>query len=280
MMTTAATRRRRRPDGRRGAFTLLEMMVVVGLIAILAVMALPAVISMYNSGAEAQAYNLISAQIAASRARAITSSTYAGIHVQMADPTRDPQLRGVSYSGLIVYDAKEKYFDLVQGSTPSRVPGTMAVGYASLAVPPLAQASPGVSAGSLDATLTSGSSSEPFTGGSQGPPGGAKEVSLEKFTTFSVIFNPTGAVTRYAGNRPIHFNPSSSAFTRGMGTFVSTRLWKDLDTNVSQDRFGVTALVMFDLVEYEAASNRAQYLNENARILPLNIHTGQLYGRE
>lgn len=286
MITMTVTARRRgaaaRPGGARG-FTLLEMMVVIGLVSLMASMALPSVIALFNAGADAQAYNLISAQLTAARARAVVGSTYRGIHVQLADapyiemdsaqyPTLlRPELAGVCFSGMLGYDPNTRTFDLV--AAPLRVPGTVVFGYASQAI------AGSNNIGGLEATLADNSSNDPFTGAAG---------TLRKFTTFSVIFNPVGAVTRFADGGPIKINPQSKAFSDygvpadDLALFGSQRIWRMANTDYVQDRYGVSALTMFNIAEYESASSdakRLSYLNENAQVLPLNMHTGQLYER-
>jgi prepilin-type N-terminal cleavage/methylation domain-containing protein len=282
MMTKTLTTSGRRAAGARRlrGFTLLEMMVVIGLVALMASMALPSIVALFNSGADAQAYNLISAQITAARARAVLSSTYAGVHVQMADALNDagdgllrPELKEVCFSGLISYDSENKWFDLIPGMAPQRVPGKIAFGYASeMVTAPTGALRPGT----LDATIGDSASSL-FDGAAAG--------NITKFTTFSVLFNSLGAVTRFVNGDPIHFNDQSSAFVDADPTYVarfgSKRLWK-LDNTYVQDRYGATAITMFDVTEYSSADDnkKVAYLNENAQLLPLNVHTGQLYKRD
>jgi len=260
-------------------FTLLEMMVVIGLVALMASMALPSIIALFNSGTDAQAYNLISAQITAARAKAVLSSTYAGVHVQMADALNDaedgllrPELKEVCFSGLIVYDSEKKYFDLIPGMAPQRIPGNIAFGYASEAVTGNNRAG---LACTLEATIGNSASSL-FEG--------AAAENMTKFTTFSVIFNPLGAVTRFVNGDPIKFNDQSPIFndvaTTDVTRFGAKRLWRLVNIGYVQDRYGTTAITMFDVAEYSSASNKVAYLNENAQLLPLNVHTGQLYKRD
>jgi prepilin-type N-terminal cleavage/methylation domain-containing protein len=301
MMTKTLTTSGRRAAGpwdpwrgarRLAGFTLLEMMVVIGLVALMASMALPSIVALFNSGADAQAYNLISAQFTAARAKAVLSSTYAGVHGQMADalnetadPLRQPdaplrpELANVCFSGLISYYPANYFapstpacFDLIPGMSPQRIPGNVAFGYASeMVTAPAGVLRPGT----LDATIGDSASSL-FEGAAAG--------NITKFTTFSVIFNPLGAVTRFINGDPIHFNDQSPAFVDADPTYVarfgSKRLWRLANTDYVQDRYGATAITMFDVSEYMAASSKVAYLNENAQLLPLNVHTGQLYRRD
>lgn len=282
----------RRPDAparpaRAGGFTLLEMMVVIGLVSLMVSMSLPSVMALFNAGADAQAYNLITAQLTAARARAVVNGTYSGIHVQLADaplvetdgsefPTLlRPELQGVCFSGMLEYDPNTRSFDLL--TAPTRIPGSIAFGYASKGIT-------GSNANSgLDATLGE-NDQNPFTNAAG---------TLSKFTTFSVIFNPVGAVTRFVDGEAIRLNPQSKTFSDYGVSLIdrelygSQRIWRMTTAgsafNYVQDRYGVTALTLFNFTEYEAAGNnskRVSYLNENAQILPLNVHTGQLFKRD
>ena len=270
---------------RPAGFTLLEMMVVVGLVALMASMALPSIIALFDSGADAQAYNIISAQLTAARAKAVVSSTFDGIHVQFADALDAsggllrPELSGVSFSGLIAYDSQNKWFDLM--TAPQRIPGKNVFGYASQEVTGTNKA--GIAC-RLDATIGNDESA-PFVGG--GNQSGVADK-VEKFTTFSVIFNPIGAVTRFVNGDPIHFNEQSQIFSdtsADVAIYGSKRLWRmttanDAANNYVQDRYGATAITMFDITEYASASSKQDYLKDNAQLLPLNVHTGQLYPRK
>ena len=290
MMTIAVKARKpgaAASPARAGGFTLLEMMVVIGLVSIMVAMSLPSVMALFNAGADAQAYNLLTAQLTASRARAVVGSTYAGIHVQLADaplietdtaefPTLlRPKLQGVCFSGMLGYDPNTASFDLI--AAPTRIPGTVAFGYASKSV------TGSSTTGGLEATLGE-SSTNPFEGAAG---------TLSKLTTFSVIFNPVGAVTRFANGEAIRLNPQSKVFsdysvsTIDRELYGSQRMWRmttaGTPMNYVQDRYGVTAITMFNFTEYEAAgtsSKRLDYLNENAQILPMNVHTGQLFKRD
>ncbi len=258
----------------------MEMMVVIGLVSLMVSMSLPSVIALFNAGADAQAYNLVSAQLTAARARAVVGNTYAGLHFQLADAPRNesdatefpellrPKLVGVCYTGILEYDPDDRTFDLV--SAPTRIPGTVVFGYASQAI----TGAPGTTGG-LEATLGSNSTS-PF-----------EDVAgtLSKLTTFSVIFSPVGAVTRFVNGEAIKFKENSKVFSDGgaVDMFGSQRMWRmttaDNSSNYVQNRYGVTAITMFNVIEYEAAEDKLDYLNENAQVLPMNVHTGQLYER-
>jgi len=263
MNVAARISRAGRQERRRPGFTLMEMMVVIGLIALMATMALPSIIAMFNSGADAQAYNLISAQLTAARALAIEKSSYAGVHVQIADPDIDPDYRPglkteVCYSALVLYHPTDRKFRV--HSEPRRTPGAMAYG-----------------------KVTDGDGASVGTGAG-GFTGDAKDV--EKFTCFTVVFSPSGAAVRRVEGQNIIFHPDDPIFK--VQTVVATdiagsrQLWDRALTGGNSGQQAVTALCLFDLAQYvpRSVGDRTTYLDENARYLPLNVHTGQLFPRE
>ena len=90
----------RRPEG----FTLVELLVVLALVMLISVIALPSVARIFDSGADAMAYNQMSAQLEAARVYALENSKPAGIHLQLADPVANPDLEGVQFVTVIARD--------------------------------------------------------------------------------------------------------------------------------------------------------------------------------
>jgi len=249
-------------------FTLMEMVVVIGLVALMTSLALPSIIALYNSGADAQAYNLIAAQLTAARALAIERGTYAGVHVQLADAGKTlgsrellrPDEENVCYSAMVLYNPRRRHFNIY--SQPRRVPGSIAFGKLT------------------DETVDAGS-------GTYKGRAGTKEV----FTTFTVVFSPRGSAVKSVEGRPVQFDDHDRVFSdegvdpNDLLITGSQRLWHmdpNTTTSYCQNQYAVTALTLFDMGEYLGVrgGKRTKYLNENAQFLPLNVHTGQLLSRE
>jgi prepilin-type N-terminal cleavage/methylation domain-containing protein len=301
-----------------GAFTMIELMVVIAIIALLATIAFPTFAKILSAGAEAQAYNLMASQIMSARALAISNGDYAALYCGLADPYSNQGLnRGAFYTQvmdyrLMRYNLPARAFWTATGYQPQRMPARIAFGR--------------MDQGFVDAATGS------FNGTSLAPaaPG---ELRLwtdptYMFTQFGVIFSANGTVlthiephivtgkenfglpVNYHGNAEgnLFFSPPfgnhgpESIFFHDQlqwpGGFGGTPVglpadqragkknlfdgWVGLaDPTVAGGRPGVTAMVMFDFSKFELldGANRATYLNENAMFLPINIHTGQLYPR-
>lgn len=240
-----------------GGFTLMEMMIVIGLVGLVAALALPSIVALFNAGADAQAYNLMASQLAAARALAIEKGTYAGVHVQLADALLGseflrPKLDNVCFTALVLYNRQAERFRVY--TTPVRVPGSIAFGKISEET---------VSDSSYTDTV------RPSTTKHNG------------FTTFTVIFSPTGSAIRLVDGQMIQFDTQDPAFRleddpqAALDIAGSSRLWQQPKVEP-----GVTAMTLFDVTEYVGAEDPVAYVNENGQFLPVNFHTGQLFPRE
>jgi Tfp pilus assembly protein FimT len=240
----------------RAAFTLIELMIVVGVILLLTAIIVPSVAKMFNSGADSQAHNLLTAQLAAARAVAVRNGTYAGVHVQMqrAPGTDDKATTGICFMGIVTYDAVSKKFVLANGYAPRRVPGSYAFGEVTASY------------------VNSAKNPEEFNA--------ISDADMMGFTTFTIVFNSSGAVVKLVDGNNVSFNTGEAAFTNGPN---SPQLW-----SLPPDEPGVLAVTMFDYIQLTGrpdptlpgnSTARADYLNDVGAYFPINVYTGQPFPR-
>lgn len=237
-------------------FSLVELLVVVSLIILVAGIALPTVFNLFGAGADAQAYNLLAAQLAYARSQAIFLGTYVGVHVQMADRT---ELEKHCYSAVVQGNPDgggDIVFSLLDGSKPEKIPGNMAFGKLT---------SNFFGAGANDDEYQNLDDLDDEDG----------------FTTFTIVFSPDGQVVKYVEDDAVGnivfanddlFSASSNTSPTG------TELWSLPDAEP-----GVTAVTIFNYAEMEAissANKREDYMHNNwGQILALNIYTGRFFHR-
>jgi len=237
---------------RSTGFTLMELLVVMGIIGLAAAVVLPSATALINRGGDWQAYNLLAAQLAGARGVAISRNTYAGVHVQLADTDTHPDLSGVTFTAVVQRDPSTELFDLAAGYRVVRIPGNMAFGRLTREV---ASASDYIS-GSNYVNSELDSDSE-----------------VQAFTTLTVVFSPDGkAVSRLppdtGGALTVKFSSSGALFSG------STKVWAHALAN---DKLPATCVTIFDYRSFNLAGNRASWLDDNAQFLPINVHTGQLF---
>jgi len=228
---------------RRPAFTLVEIVITIGVLVLVATIAMPSVVAIINAGSDNQAYNLLSAQLKGARALAIESQNYTALHVQMADPATGYE--DVCFATIMVLNAAGDKFIPADGFGPRRMPGNIAFG-------------------DLHDVLT---------GPAENPYGNISN--LDDFTTFTVVFNPAGQAVKQVKGGDVVLDTTHAIFTGGSGV----KLWDAAD---APDELAATALTLFDYREIKPRSpaDRATYLNANGQILAVNVFTGQLLPRE
>jgi len=256
---------RHRRSGDRAAFTLMEMMIVIGLVGLIAGLALPSIVALYNAGADRQAYNLIAAQLTAARALAIEKGTFAGLHIQLADMREgeeylNPDLKHVCFSCLVVLDRKvgtHGAFRLY--GIPQQVPKPYA----------LAEVSRRTVEGESfieEAVSNVNDKTVPWN-----------------VTTFTVIFSPTGSAVTLVDGRNVTFATDEPVFRstqdpNDFGVAGSGRLW-----TLPPAEPAVTAVALFNTTDYVLKAKAGQgsaYLTNESQLLAINVHTGQLFTGE
>lgn len=251
--TISSASLRCREGRRRTGFTLIELIVVISVIGAAIALAVPSMMTLFSSGADKQAYNLLSSQMTVARAVAIENGAYAGVHVQMSP---ESQLRDRNcYSMVMVKAQNSETFSAASNFYPEVIPGKMAFGQIN---------SRFVSGGSYTSTAFSDSL-------------------LNDFTSFTIVFASDGRMTKqvlHDGEMIDVRFASSAAFT---GT---TQVWDLTTANADTDGGGAgeqctNAVTMFKYTDLigKTSAERATYLNDYGQFLPANYYTGQLFQR-
>ena len=239
------------PTGRssrpaRRAFTFIELMVVIALIVIVSTIALPSFLKLFSSGADAQAYNMMSAQLSVARADAVVEGKYYLMHTGIGNVNASANLpKYTAYMAILVgkEDANGNIeFELAPGRRPRNIPGNYAFG--------------GISSDTM--------SGDNFTVGSG---------DLAAFTRFSILFGPNGEVLK---------SPASSATAGsivmndsnlfGAPTSSNVRIWPSAPSEP-----GLSAMALF---HYPSAKTNSSHINEEAEFMAINTYTGKFFEGE
>ena len=259
----------------RGGFTLMELLTVIGIIAIAAAIAIPAISTIFTSGADAQAESKFASYLMAARAQAIQTANYVGVHVQPADaPNVNSDIEGRVYMAVVEYQDGTQSFQLAEGFRPVSVPGGYAFGEIS-----------------SDFVYDSGENEGDYKVSITGPPDAANSV--RDFTSFTIVFSPSGSIAKgvEAGGTSLNIK-MDAAHPLFAGAEGTQRLWDGTVANGNNGAGepGASAVTLFHLdrlmtYDWDGDGNvpedadARKFLNENGQIMPINVYTGQLFRR-
>jgi type II secretory pathway pseudopilin PulG len=279
-----------------GAFTLTELLVVIGLIVLALAIVLPSIIPLLASGSQSQGRSVISSLLGAAHGMAIERGSYAMVHFQMGTGWVPPGSNwrdvpdGNCWVAVLVYDRNKRIEDRndprygqpnptygkfipAQGFAPRKLPGDMALGEVS-----------------ADWLINTG---EHFKGLPNEDAATEPEPDWD-FTTFHVIFGPDGSLVRLVPDaNGVLSNPvidtTRSPFWQSAPTDrdeAAQRIWRT--SNVRLDEPGVRMMVAFSYkqikslsdADYTVPGSRAHYLENDGTYLCINPYTGQLLPSE
>lgn len=228
------------------AFTLIEMMVVIAIIALLAAIVLPTAARLFTASSGEQARAMLTASLTGARAKAIEEAEYRIVHVQVGKEGhtwvcsmagRDEGLgRGMEFGG--------------EGLVwPRRIPGRVAFG------------------GIDKRFLVADGDNYKLN---------LTDEELEDFTTFSVGFSPDGTVITNINGEGFALDGISPVFG-----WTEQAIWKDCP----QPEYGVRAVTYFSYPDLKTLPplptqpneiTRTDYLDDNAQFLALSPLTGRV----
>jgi len=158
------------PKKQKAAFTLIEMLVVIGIIALMIAATTPAVLALVKSNKLSAARNLIRSALVLAQAHAAQSQRYAGVRFQF---DRDGWEKGQQYL-VLIEKAAPGSATYEYNAIPNTKPATLPMGIGVIALNAVVASNSNLSNGNLDDDL------DHALGG------------LLNATTFSIIFSPTG----------------------------------------------------------------------------------------
>ena len=267
--------------GFEAGFTLIEMLVVVGIIAIMVSLVMPAGSSMIQSHRKSSAQNLIKTSLAQAQAYAAKERKYAGIRFQLAGGGRQYLILveakrvvitdGNSYGAWNFYDLMDLYVP-VDNVQPTAMPtGTVVL-----------------NASELDFDIDANTEVEDWE--------------LEGATTFCVIFSPSGQLVKKPAQCGPRVDPTVTQLeylayaNLDDKIFVGTEIMPPreglplsgdlicLNNSPRPVKYSQTGLLLFQLKELEEMDpvERYDYIMDSlvSKALMINVYTGKLIEQE
>lgn len=227
-------------------FTLIELIVVISIIVLMMAIALPTIVTLFTSGADSQARNIVGTTLKAAQQIAITSRLDTGVHFQW-DATNETVMIAIvqkKYTDTTVNPNVVKYdkYDLAEGCVPMRLPGGMAAGEVSNAW------------GNNYGTLT--------------------QANLPSFSTFTVVFDRDG---RLADRPAVVFNPAAEILDVNNPSAKAKDCWES-STELTTGEPSVRALCIYNGKVAGTLSNATLpgWMDTNVQFLAVNPYTGGL----
>lgn len=234
---------------RRG-FTMAELLVAIGIIALLVAIAVPTVGTMFKGANEAKAINTIKAALSLGRSKAMQNQTYAGVRFQ-----RNAH-NGKFYAVIIEHDPSAT--NLANGflAAPGVKPMPLPSGIGLVAMVP-----------NSDSDLNS-------------------EDEVEDHHTFSVVFGTQGNVVVHEvriRNRDGETDNSSKDGIFNTKNNVDAdppfgMFYQDENAPPYEEEFSTLGLYIVDLARFDTYTNNkySEYLNNQVDMMRLNVYTGEV----
>jgi prepilin-type N-terminal cleavage/methylation domain-containing protein len=259
---------------KHSAFSLVELLVVLGIIAALAAFAIPAIKAMQKSFDSTGAESMISAALSTARTIAISQQKYAGVRFQKIYDGNNV-FDADQYMIFIVYNNADEVTDwkcgfvAVEGYKPMKLPANVEVIDKTIAINRVAS----------EKDCGYNYSEDPLTSGEL-----SNIVYFTDTSTFSVVFSPTGKLAiqdvRCRGRQDLNnkddqvFNTKNNIEKKGYGMFLE---------DIGNHTLGIGAessRKMFYLLDKDkfnkmSDSQRWDYVN-GMKPINLNPYTGEI----
>ena len=231
------------------AFSLVEMLVVVGIIAVLVGFTIPAINALQKSYDSTGADSMISAALATARTLAISNHNYVGVRFQKACKSTDNVIKAAQYMIFIKYEEPKNMgnvtdaFCAIEGYKPIKLPENIGV---------------------MDMTTIN---SDAIIN---------NDPNILDATAFSIIFSPAGKLvihlvqTRYFNNTPDDVINIQTVVDAGNAMFV--------EDSTSKNESSRNNFVIYDCGKFSQLNPATRYLTylKDLKKTYVNPYTGQL----
>ena len=258
------------------AFTLTELLVVLGIIGLAMAITLPSIIPLFLRASTGQARFVVGALLGDARSYAVKRHSYALVHFQIG-PDEKCWVSLLTYEPIRGHLPEWRVYQDWQHIYPA-IP--LMLGHRFVPVPDYApRAMPrGVGLGAVSATYTTADGKH-FANLSNYPAGTATPA----FTSFSVLFGPGGSLASVVPG--VGGGPAAPMIDTDCILFTGTpdqAIWDA--AGVVPGELGVRVLVAFIYKElkplpsgdYSDPNTREGYLEQHGEFIAINPHTGRL----
>ena len=278
------------------AFSLIELMVVVGLIGLILAIIVPSATSAIRDSRHAQAISMLSSNISLARTEAMVRNDYVGVHVGLSDrPKVDADgFEDKSYISLVTKDVTNlgatmelktlsKSVTRRDGDGSTFTEETAVYSHQDLPTPH--------AAGELSDKFVTDTGFKSILNNSTDSDNDGRADIIEDFTTFTVLFSPQGKIVT-----PTITYANSDLLWGGTPTVNNDLLWTSptpstpINEAVQPER-AVRAVTVFDYMKLRYTDNnitfdglsgtgKQGYLDKNAEFITFNSYTGQHFRRK